>query len=92
MESGLPMQFADGEKYSLIYPVVTIPQTAFNTNPKPTEYDVRLESTIGLYGTGLLDALDDADIEAQWRAEAPYVDLNPAMWDKEANAFKTSAY
>ena len=92
MESGLPMQFADGEKYSLIYPVVTIPQTAFNTNPKPTEYDVRLESTIGLYGTGLLDALDDADIEAQWRAEAPYVDLNPAMWDKETNAFKTSAY
>ncbi len=92
MESGLPMQFADGEKYSLIYPVVTIPQTAFNTNPKPTEYDVRLESTIGLYGTGLLDALDDADIEAQWRAEAPFVDLNPAMWDKEANAFKTSAY
>ena len=92
MESGLPMQFADGEKYSLIYPVVTIPQTAFNTNPKPTEYDVRLESTIGLYGTGLLDALDDEDIEAQWRAEAPYVDLNPAMWDKEANAFKASAY
>lgn len=92
MESGLPMQFADGEKYSLIYPVVTIPQTAFNTNPKPTEYDVRLESTIGLYGTGLLDALDDEDIEAQWRSEAPYVDLNPAMWDKEANAFKTSAY
>ena len=92
MESGLPMQFDDGEKYSLIYPVVTIPQTAFNTNPKPTEYDVRLESTIGVYGTGLLDALDDEDIEAQWRAEAPYVDLNPAMWDKEANAFKTSAY
>ena len=92
MESGLPMQFADGETYSLIYPVVTIPQTAFNTNPNPTEYDVRLESTIGVYGTGLLDALDDADIEAQWRAEAPYVELNPAMWDKEANQFKASAY
>ena len=92
MESGLPMQFADGETYSLIYPVVTIPQTAFNTNPKPTEYDVRLESTIGVYGTGLLDALDDADIEAQWRAEASYVELNPAMWDKEANQFKASAY
>ena len=92
MESGLPMQFADGEKYSLIYPVVTIPQTAFNTNPKPTEYDVRLESTIGVYGTGLLDALNDADIEAQWQAEAPYVELNPAMWDKEANRFKASAY
>ena len=92
MESGLPMQFADGEKYALIYPVVTIPQTAFNTNPKPTEYDVRLESTIGLYGTGLLDALDDADIEAQWRAEAPYVELNPAMWDKAADQFKATAY
>ncbi len=92
MESGLPMKFADGETYSLIYPVVHIPQSAFNTNPKPTEYDVRLESTIGLYGTGLLDALDDEDIEEQWRKEAPYVELNPAMWDKEANAFKAGAY
>ena len=92
MESGLPMKFADGETYSLIYPVVRIPQSAFNTNPKPTEYDVRLESTIGLYGTGLLDALDDEDIEEQWRKEAPYVELNPVMWDKEANAFKAGAY
>ena len=92
MPSGLPMKFADGEEYALIYPEVTIPQTAFNTNPKPENYEVRLESTIGLYGTGLLDALTDEDIEAQWRAEAPYVDLNPAMWDKEANAFKASAY
>jgi len=92
MESGLPMTFPDGEAYSLIYPEVTIPESAFNTNPKPTNYDVRLESTIGLYGTGLLDALTDEDIEAQWAAEAPYVDLNPAMWDKEANTFKASAY
>ena len=92
MESGLPMAFADGEQYSLIYPEVTIPQSAFNTNPKPENYEVRLESTIGVYGTGLLDALTDEDIEAQWAAEAPYVDLNPAMWDKEANTFKASAY
>ena len=92
MESGLAMKFPDGESYSLIYPEVTIPQSAFNTNPKPSEYDVRLESTIGLYGTGLLDALTDEDIEAQWREEAKYVELNPAMWDKEANAFKASAY
>ena len=92
MESGLPMTFADGEQYSLIYPEVTIPQSAFNTNPKPENYEVRLESTIGVYGTGLLDALTDEDIEAQWAAEAPYVDLNPAMWDKEANTFKPSAY
>ena len=92
MESGLPMQFEDGETYALIYPEVTIPQSAFNTNPKPTNYEVRLESTIGIYGTGLLDALSDEDIEAQWAAEAKYVELNPAMWDKEANTFKASAY
>ena len=92
MESGLPLQFEDGERYALIYPEVRIPQSAFNTNPKPENYDVRLESTIGIYGTGLLDALTDEDIEAQWAAEAPYVELNPAMWDKEANRFKPSAY
>jgi len=92
MESGLPMQFEDGERYELIYPEVTIPQSAFNTNPKPTNYEVRLESTIGIYGTGLLDALTDEDIEAQWLAESKYVELNPAMWDKEAGRFKPSAY
>ncbi|MBQ8487166.1 MAG: hypothetical protein IJ533_05920 [Prevotella sp.] len=92
MESGLSMKFEDGETYSLIYPEVRIPQSAFNTNPKPENYDVRLESTIGVYGTGLLDALDDEEIEKQWAAEAPYVELNPAMWDKEAGTFKASAY
>ena len=92
MESGLSMTFPDGEAYSLIYPEVRIPQSAFNTNPKPTDYDVRLESTIGVYGTALLDAIDDADIEAQWAAEAKHATLNPAMWDSEANTFKASAY
>lgn len=92
MESGLPMKFPDGEAYSLIYPEVRIPQSAFNTNPKPVNYDVRLESTIGVYGTGLLDALDDEEIEKQWAAESKYVELNPAMWDKEAGTFKASAY
>ena len=92
MESGLAMSFPDGEKYELIYPEVRIPQSAFNTNPKPTNYDVRLESTIGVYGTGLLDAIDDEEIEKQWAAEAKHAELNPAMWDKEANTFKASAY
>ena len=92
MESGLSMKFPDGEQYALIYPEVRIPQSAFNTNPKPENYDVRLESTIGVYGTGLLDAIDDEEIERQWAAEAPYVELNPAMWDKEAYCFKASAY
>ncbi len=92
MPSGLSMTFPDGEAYSLIYPEVTIPQTAFNTSPKPSNYEVRLESTIGIYGTGLLDAIDDEEIEKQWKAEAPYVELNPAMWDKAANTFLPSAY
>ena len=92
MESGLPMTFPDGEKYSLIYPEVNIPQSAFNTNPKPENYEVRLESTIGIYGTGLLDAITDEDMREQYRAEAPYVDLNPAIWDKASNDFAASAY
>ena len=92
MESGIPMQFADGETYSLIYPEVRIPQSAFNTDPKPENYEVRLESTIGIYGTGLLDAISDEDMREQYRKEAPYVELNPAMWDKVANDFAASAY
>lgn len=92
MESGLPMEFPDGEKYSLIYPEVTIPQSAFNTNPLPVNYEVRLENTIGVYGTGLLDAIDQDDMKAQYQKEAPYVELNPAMWDKSSNDWAASAW
>ena len=92
MPSGLSMTFPSGEKYELIYPEVTIPATAFKTNPVPTDYEVRLESTIGIYGTGLLDAITDEDMREQYRKEAPYVELNPAMWDKEANDFAPTAY
>ena len=93
MPSGLPMTFADNnESYALIYPEVTIPASAFNTSPKPENYEVRLESTIGIYGTGLLDAIDDEEIENQWKSESRFVELNPAMWDKEAGTFKASAY
>ena len=92
MESGLPMQFEDEGGYSLIYPDVRIPQEAFNTNPKPSNYDVRLESTIGIYGTALLDAISDEDIEAQWKSESRFVTLNPAMWDNDAKTFKPAAY
>ena len=73
MPSGLSMTFPDGEKYALIYPEVNIPATAFNTNPVPTNYEVRLESTIGVYGTGLIDAISDDDMREQYRKEAPYL-------------------
>ena len=84
--------FPDGETFSLIYPEVTIPQSAFNTDPKPDNYEVRLESTIGVYGTGLLDAIDQDDMKKVYQNEAKYVELNPNMWDKAANDWASSAW
>lgn len=95
MESGLPMAFPDGEKYSLIYPELSIPAEAFHTSPTPYETGAvafRLESTIGIIGTGLLDAIPQEAIREQYRAEAPYTELNPAFWDKEANDFAPTAW
>lgn len=92
MESGLPMTFPDGEAYELIYPELSISIDAFNTSPKPSNIACRLESTIGLYGTGLLDAIPDDSLKAQYAREAAYVELNPSMWNKEANDWATSAW
>ena len=101
MPSGLPMQFADGETYSLIYPEVGIEEWAFNTNPKPTNYEVRLESTIGIYGTGLLDAIDQDSMKLEYQRQAAAAVargeqvadvLNPAMWDAAANDWASSAW
>ena len=94
MPSGLAMKFPkDGETFALQYPEVTIPQSAFNTNPKPNNYEVRLESTIGIYGTGLLDAIDQDDMKKVYQDEAKYgVELNPAMWDKTANDWASTAW
>ncbi len=97
MESGLPMTFPDGEKYELIYPEVVIPESAFNTDPTPFQTGnqavaFRLESTIGIIGTGLLDAIPEEDIKAQYQAEAKHVELNPAFWDKENDDFAATAW
>ena len=96
MPSGIPLKFDDGETVELIYPEVLIPESAFNTNPTPHAAGVpigyRLESTIGVIGSGIIDAIDQDDIREQYRAEAPYVELNPAFWDKSANDFAASAY
>ena len=63
-------RFPDGESYELIYPEVTIPQEAvyvYNQGyDRLGDYGVRLESTIGIYGSGLLDAISDEDIVAEW--------------------------
>ncbi len=89
-------KFDDGETYSLIYPEVTIPQDAYyapivvqrngeNVVVDASEIGVRLETTIGIYGTGLLDAIPDTAIINQWKKESPYVTLNPSYFNQETN-------
>ena len=81
-------KFPDGESYSLIYPEVKIPEDAFYVplevggNPIPySDLVVRLESTIGIYGTGLLDAIDDNDLKAQYALEEKNgARINPAIF------------
>lgn len=93
MPSGLPMTFADGEQYALIYPEVTISETAFHTDPIPNNYEVRLESTIGIYGTGLLDAIDPDEMKQVYQEQAAQgAKLNPAIWDTAANDWAASAW
>ena len=76
-------RFPDGETYSLIYPEVTIPEDAFYA-PLTAPYSqmaFRLESTIGIYGTGLLDAIPDDSLKAQYQKESEAgANLNPAIW------------
>lgn len=66
-------KFPDGETYSLQYPEVTMPEDAIYVYNQGYDqlgnYGVKLESTIGIYGTGLLDAIPDEDIVAEWRKQ-----------------------
>lgn len=100
------MQFPDGEKFDLIYPEISIPKSAFNTSPTPYETGngavaVRLESTIGIGGTGLIDAIPNEAIKAQYASEASYFKkagldvkefINPSFWDADKNDFTDGAY
>ncbi|MDE6716850.1 MAG: hypothetical protein K2J70_01545 [Muribaculaceae bacterium] len=80
--------FPDGETYELQYPEVRMPADAIYVVNQgyqlPGEYAVKLESTIGVYGTGLLDAITEEDILAQYRKEEQegYManGLNPAFY------------
>lgn len=66
-------RFDDGETYELQYPEVTLPSDAIYVVHQgyklPGDYAVKLESTIGIYGTGLLDAIDESDLLAQYQKE-----------------------
>jgi len=64
-------KFPDGETYNLIYPEVTIDRSAFNVKV-PDDYKVRIEATIGIYGTGLIDAIPDDSLRAQYEKEKLY--------------------
>ncbi len=95
------MQFPDGEPFELKYPEISIPQSAFNTLPKPENYAVRLESTIGVIGVGLIDAIPSDSIAAQYAKEAAYFKsagldlneyLNSSFWDASAMQMASSAY
>ena len=104
-------QFPDGETYSLIYPEVKIAYSAFyapvvvsrgGTDVTLTEEQynneigVLLESTIGIYGTGLTDAIPDDSITKQWVKESEFFNsigktdaLNPAMWNQSTNTWNS---
>lgn len=106
-------KFPDGETYDLIYPEVTIPASAYYSpvtvkrngqmvvipnDQVANEIEVRLESTIGIYGTGLTDAIPDDSITAEWKRQSQYFNsigktdgLNPAYWSQTDNAW-TSYY
>lgn len=86
----IPGEFPDGEKYELQYPTVTMPREAvyaYNQGTLTAEqmgnYDVLLESTIGIFGTGLLDAIPEDSIIEQWRREEGHTKngLNTAYFE-----------
>lgn len=100
MESGLPMQFEDGETYNLQYPTLDIPESAFNTDPKPTNLGFRLETTIGVLGTGVIDAIPEDSIKAQYAKEAAWFAsqgldvseyLNSSFWDASTGTMASGA-
>ena len=67
--------FPDGEKFELVYPTVEMPTSAIYGYDQLKElgndmnYAVKLENTIGIFGTGLTDAIPDDSITAQWARE-----------------------
>ncbi|MBQ7214096.1 MAG: hypothetical protein IJS25_06145 [Bacteroidales bacterium] len=102
--SGLSLTFPDGEKYALIYPELTFKgelAEAFNTDPVPENVACRLESTIGLYGTGLLDAIPQDSLKAEYARQAAAARargvevstvLNPNFWDASTDDWAPGAW
>ncbi|KAA6350627.1 hypothetical protein EZS27_001999 [termite gut metagenome] len=63
-------KYDDDTTYELIYPKVTISQDAILFKDfDMSKHAASIEGTIGIYGTGLLDAISDEDLRAQYEAE-----------------------
>jgi hypothetical protein len=71
-------KYADGTPYSagtdhegtLIYPIVSVAQEAILFKDfDMSKHAASIEATIGLYGTGLLDAISDEDLREQYAIE-----------------------
>ena len=71
-------KYEDGTPYSadydyagtLIYPKITIRQDAILFDDfDMSKHAASIEATIGIYGTGLLDAISDEDLRAQYQEE-----------------------
>lgn len=60
-------KFPDGETYSLIYPKVSVDQDAILFKDfDMSKHAAAIEATIGLYGVGLIDAISDEDLRAEY--------------------------
>lgn len=82
---GTPYNQGTPREGSLIYPKADLIEPLL---PLPAGYQVSLEGTIGLFGTGLLDAIPDADIIAEYerqKAAPGPVKGRPGAWITEAH-------
>ncbi|MDR1738518.1 MAG: hypothetical protein LBR66_06880 [Candidatus Symbiothrix sp.] len=59
--------YPDGTTYTLIYPKITIDQDAILfTDFDMSKHAASIEATIGIYGVGLIDAISDEDLRAEY--------------------------
>lgn len=63
---GTPYNDGKPTEGTLIYPTADIIEPLL---PLPPDYKVSIEATIGLWGTGLIDAIPDADILAEYERQ-----------------------
>lgn len=79
--------FPDGERYSLIYPDVVIPEDAYYVKPshhgKPvnvSDIHIRLKNAIPFFGNGLIGAIDADSLLKQWQREEAHAKLDPSRF------------